>query len=75
MSYYRVFGAKRRKGATRKHEKITIWRVFVWRPLQRYDKQGRKRKRSPRVYTTWHKLATIHPGFATYSVNIHYYTK
>ena len=99
MSYYRVFGAKRRKGDTRKptkwwifrvfawrpfapphesttlfmrrlfvsclsylclagrkvamrkHEIVIIWRAFAWRPRparQRYDKQGRKRERSPR---------------------------
>ena len=36
---------------SRKHENVTIWRVFAWRPFAF----------SPRkhVYTTWHKSATI----------------
>ena len=40
-----------RKVATRKHEKVTIWRVFAWRPFAF----------SPRKHdnTTWHKSATI----------------
>ena len=33
MSYFRVFGAKRRKGATRKHYKWWLFRVFAWRPF------------------------------------------
>jgi len=33
ISYYRVFGAKRRKGATRKPAKWWRFRVFAWRPF------------------------------------------
>ena len=33
MSYYRVFGAKRRKGATRKPAKLWLFSVFAWRPF------------------------------------------
>jgi len=33
MSYYRVFGAKRRKVATRKPAKWSLFRVFAWRPF------------------------------------------
>jgi len=33
MSYYRVFGAKRRKGATRNPAKWWLFRVFAWRPF------------------------------------------
>ena len=33
MSYYCVFGAKRRKGATRKPAKWWLFRVFAWRPF------------------------------------------
>jgi len=33
ISYYRVFGAKRRKGATRKHAKWSLFRVFAWWPF------------------------------------------
>ena len=33
MSYYCVFGAKRRKGATRKPVKWWPFRVFAWRPF------------------------------------------
>ena len=48
MSYFRVAG---RKVAMRKHEKVTIWRVFAWRLFAF----------SPRKHdnTTWHKSATI----------------
>ena len=33
MSYYRVFEAKRRKVATRKPAKWSLFRVFAWRPF------------------------------------------
>ena len=33
ISYYRVFGAKRRTGATRKPAKWWLFRVFAWRPF------------------------------------------
>jgi len=33
MSYKRVFGAKRRKGATRKPAKWSLLREFAWRPF------------------------------------------
>jgi len=48
VSYLRLAG---RTVATRKHEKVTIWRVFAWRPFAF----------SPRKHdnTTWHKSATI----------------
>ena len=48
VSYFCVAG---RKIAMRKHEKVTIWRVFAWRLFAF----------SPRKHdnTTWHKSATI----------------
>ena len=48
VSYLRLAG---RKVAMRKHEKVTMWRVFAWRPFAF----------SPRKHdnTKWHKSATI----------------
>jgi len=49
MSYYRVFGAKRRHVKTRQMGTFSCFRMATFRPArQRYDKQGLKRERSPR---------------------------